>query len=109
MDAGPFLDRQFAEGAGAELEVGERQAQRQEREAGGAVAGDEQVGALPFPREPVFPGGDAGFRVDFPVLGRSEEHTSELQSLMRIAYAVFCLKNKTNKRRRYRDSICTNT
>src|SRR3546814_9914758 len=26
---------------------------------------------------------------------RSEEHTSELQSLMRIAYAVFCLKNKT--------------
>src|SRR3546814_6575628 len=27
-------------------------------------------------------------------LGRSEEHTSELQSLMRISYAVFCLKNK---------------
>src|SRR3546814_13499348 len=28
--------------------------------------------------------------------GRSEEHTSELQSLMRISYAVFCLKNKKN-------------
>src|SRR3546814_9373885 len=28
---------------------------------------------------------------------RSEEHTSELQSLMRISYAVFCLKNKQNK------------
>src|SRR3546814_2805963 len=28
---------------------------------------------------------------------RSEEHTSELQSLMRISYAVFCLKNKTKK------------
>src|SRR3546814_5532579 len=28
-------------------------------------------------------------------LNRSEEHTSELQSLMRISYAVFCLKNKT--------------
>src|SRR3546814_6333214 len=28
-------------------------------------------------------------------LQRSEEHTSELQSLMRISYAVFCLKNKT--------------
>src|SRR3546814_5312060 len=28
---------------------------------------------------------------------RSEEHTSELQSLMRISYAVFCLKNKTQK------------
>src|SRR3546814_4077497 len=27
---------------------------------------------------------------------RSEEHTSELQSLMRISYAVFCLKNKTS-------------
>src|SRR3546814_6214009 len=27
--------------------------------------------------------------------GRSEEHTSELQSLMRISYAVFCVKNKT--------------
>src|SRR3546814_4628863 len=33
-----------------------------------------------------------------PVIRRSEEHTSELQSLMRISYAVFCLKkkNKTN-------------
>src|SRR3546814_7866311 len=43
-----------------------------------------------------------GFRVEvivrtadeWPAL-RSEEHTSELQSLMRISYAVFCLKNKT--------------
>src|SRR3546814_10193941 len=33
-----------------------------------------------------------GARLD---LGRSEEHTSELQSLMRISYAVFCLKKKT--------------
>src|SRR3546814_3667565 len=30
-------------------------------------------------------------------LRRSEEHTSELQSLMRISYAVFCLKNKKEK------------
>src|SRR3546814_8087076 len=29
--------------------------------------------------------------------GRSEEHTSELQSLMRIAYAVFCLKKNTQR------------
>src|SRR3546814_5399777 len=29
--------------------------------------------------------------------GRSEEHTSELQSLMRISYAVFCLKKKNHK------------
>src|SRR3546814_4650133 len=34
-----------------------------------------------------------------PVLrcARSEEHTSELQSLMRISYAVFCLKKKNSK------------
>src|SRR3546814_9036392 len=31
-----------------------------------------------------------------PVQDRSEEHTSELQSLMRNSYAVFCLKKKTN-------------
>src|SRR3546814_1310080 len=30
---------------------------------------------------------------------RSEEHTSELQSLMRISYAVFCLKKKKNQRK----------
>src|SRR3546814_10027240 len=30
---------------------------------------------------------------------RSEEHTSELQSLMRISYAVFCLKKKTHQRK----------
>src|SRR3546814_10149571 len=32
---------------------------------------------------------------------RSEEHTSELQSLMRISYAVFCLKKKNNKKHDY--------
>src|SRR3546814_3317931 len=34
---------------------------------------------------------------------RSEEHTSELQSLMRISYAVFCLKNKTKQIETYTD------
>src|SRR3546814_10848364 len=54
----------------------------------------------------VFPQRDAPFR---PESGgeraaepgeesRSEEHTSELQSLMRISYAVFCLKKKTNSK-----------
>src|SRR3546814_2270471 len=33
----------------------------------------------------------------FEIAMRSEEHTSELQSLMRISYAVFCLKKKTNQ------------
>src|SRR3546814_6815973 len=33
----------------------------------------------------------------YPLVLRSEEHTSELQSLMRISYAVFCLKKKKQK------------
>src|SRR3546814_4392408 len=39
-----------------------------------------------------------------PAMGRasrSEEHTSELQSLMRISYAVFCLKKKKNESHTY--------
>src|SRR3546814_10496406 len=36
-----------------------------------------------------------------PTLARSEEHTSELQSLMRISYAVFCLKKKKTKEKIY--------
>src|SRR3546814_7345904 len=35
--------------------------------------------------------------------GRSEEHTSELQSLMRISYAVFCLKKKKTKNNNQRN------
>src|SRR3546814_2810644 len=46
---------------------------------GGAIIGEESAGA------------DAGAGA------RSEEHTSELQSLMRISYAVFCLKKKIRK------------
>src|SRR3546814_9103522 len=41
---------------------------------------------------------------------RSEEHTSELQSLMRISYAVFCLKKKTQTdSQRYQDHTTTRT
>src|SRR3546814_1149699 len=39
---------------------------------------------------------DGLYRLDAPITLRSEEHTSELQSLMRISYAVFCLKKKNN-------------
>src|SRR3546814_2854321 len=47
--------------------------------------------------KPASPRGNPGTWVtpdDYP---RSEEHTSELQSLMRISYAVFCLKKKNKK------------
>src|SRR3546814_8953123 len=46
------------------------------------------------------PGSTAWLRVlpkRHPWIRRSEEHTSELQSLMRISYAVFCLKKKKEK------------
>src|SRR3546814_1156036 len=42
-------------------------------------------------------GADRAFR-EIALVWRSEEHTSELQSLMRISYAVFCLKKKKNKK-----------
>src|SRR3546814_5463389 len=41
--------------------------------------------------------GSADLRERLPAGDRSEEHTSELQSLMRISYAVFCLKKKKAK------------
>src|SRR3546814_1764407 len=41
-------------------------------------------------------GGDPSITDYYSANGRSEEHTSELQSLMRISYAVFCLKKKNN-------------
>src|SRR3546814_9679965 len=58
-----------------------------------------------FPRSPVPPSRTYGSKASIPLktamagsgarlLKRSEEHTSELQSLMRISYAVFCLKKK---------------
>src|SRR3546814_8410450 len=43
-------------------------------------------------------GFDPRLRAGGDVCSRSEEHTSELQSLMRISYAVFCLKKKTRKK-----------
>src|SRR3546814_6847177 len=42
----------------------------------------------------------ASERITGELIRRSEEHTSELQSLMRISYAVFCLKKKTTKKTR---------
>src|SRR3546814_5187324 len=79
-----------------------------EREHGGGVAGEalrrgdvRDVVALPQPAG-VTEGRQAALGRDARA-GRSEEHTSELQSLMRISYAVFCLQNKTTTREtRYR-------
>src|SRR3546814_1647651 len=42
---------------------------------------------------------DDALHADLKSMARSEEHTSELQSLMRISYAVFCLKKKRKKKK----------
>src|SRR3546814_8615371 len=43
------------------------------------------------------------------LLDRSEEHTSELQSLMRNSYAVFCLKKKKQNKIHQHSNLCTNS
>src|SRR3546814_7262737 len=61
------------------------------RRAGVVVAREEVPGpALVATEQPVHD----TLRTRQPTARRSEEHTSELQSLMRISYAVFCLKKK---------------
>src|SRR3546814_3817528 len=65
-------------------------------------ASSAQVGATSptAPGSPVDGKRDVTRRLAGNVAGiRSEEHTSELQSLMRISYAVFCLKKKKRTRR----------
>src|SRR3546814_9193560 len=75
-----------------------------------AVAGDDDHLPVPMPERRRDAGGHAVAHRSIgrgelarllgiaPVaMPRSEEHTSELQSLMRISYAVFCLKKKTKK------------
>src|SRR3546814_4463279 len=59
-----------------------------------------QSGAFSGPRQPPAPPAASG---------RSEEHTSELQSLMRISYAVFCLKKKKIIKKITQDRKITNT
>src|SRR3546814_6996792 len=57
--------------------------------ADGSVLADLDVRMKAAPMRTI--AGSAGYDTG---QGRSEEHTSELQSLMRLSYAVFCLKNK---------------
>src|SRR3546814_3721381 len=47
----------------------------------------------------------SAFAIACALMDRSEEHTSELQSLMRISYAVFCLKKKKKKNNNQK-SLC---
>src|SRR3546814_4754884 len=77
--------------------------QADEETQAAAQGPDRAAGVGPDP-------GRAG--VEDASLDRSEEHTSELQSLMRISYAVFCLKKKTKKtysRERHATSTLVNS
>src|SRR3546814_10215504 len=93
----PHVDRGREDGVG-ELRIG--LAEEFDEEARAAIADEEDAGELarivarlrPPEEEPEHRQQDEPFEPGF----RSEEHKSELQSLMRISYAVFCLKKKTN-------------
>src|SRR3546814_6367672 len=60
----------------------------------GGVARDRRRDELLYDGAGTRPGDRLQLRYSSAGSGRSEEHTSELQSLMRISYAVFCLKQK---------------
>src|SRR3546814_8495971 len=62
----------------------------------GNRSGDDPAPAIAAPFSHTECTGGLRFSFSSPPVSRSEEHTSELQSLMRISYAVFCLKKKKN-------------
>src|SRR3546814_2541581 len=84
-----------------DLRIGAVQVDDVERTVGQAAIGQVVIQAVGALRQPVR-GAQAGpavgalheFVAEAQAQVRSEEHTSELQSLMRISYAVFCLKKK---------------
>src|SRR3546814_5463704 len=91
------LFRSLPCGLEARMILGVQRRRPAERDAASALDlrnREARVGAADIDR-------DDGLAHDSPLCGeaaafRSEEHTSELQSLMRISYAVFCLKKKTH-------------
>src|SRR3546814_1977602 len=85
--AGSIRPDQGMDGAARDREIDAAHGNEAPELLGQALRGQDDVVAhfLPTP--------SGSCRVLAP--GRSEEHTSELQSLMRISYAVFCLKKKT--------------
>src|SRR3546814_3548885 len=66
------------------------------RQAGEVLRGGAWIGGLE--RTAVFASVVAAWPSGLAIILRSEEHTSELQSLMRISYAVFCLNKKRKKK-----------
>src|SRR3546814_4983183 len=75
-----------------------REARAPLEELAAAAPGPARPGVRPWHRDRAI-----GDHRDHPARSRSEEHTSELQSLMRTSYAVFCLKKKTTNQKQYYD------
>src|SRR3546814_10773693 len=89
----PFVGRSPEAGAGGNRLVGDADPCACHRALGPdgfSKSGDRYQASLTWLNEPFVP------HAEFVHQIRSEEHTSELQSLMRISYAVFCLKKKTH-------------
>src|SRR3546814_9974093 len=63
----------------------------------GGAAASLETGVPQFMMSMLIRAGLPSRRAAIAAIQRSEEHTSELQSLMRISYAVFCLKKKKKK------------
>src|SRR3546814_2329259 len=65
----------------------------------GRALPDVRDGLKPVHRRVLFAMNELGAHSNKPYFKRSEGHTSELQSLMRISYAVFCLKKKKSHKK----------
>src|SRR3546814_10916145 len=88
-DARDAGDHAVESGAGIVDRAGDRRQRGQRIEAGADHDAGQQNGGTDIDRE------ETTERIHDRI--RSEEHTSELQSLMRISYAVFCLKKKQTR------------
>src|SRR3546814_10255278 len=91
------IDRSF--GKGSAMRLGDREKVDIEAISTGSLGLDVALGIGGLPK---------GRIVEIYGPERSEEHTSELQSLMRISYAVFCLKKKNNKTNKMRNTTQNN-
>src|SRR3546814_6075041 len=80
----------------------------QQRKRGKQRVGEPVEALCLSVRTQPFGGTDRGRRQQALPVARSEEHTSELQSLMRISYAVFCLKKKQIRTIHQNQSTSTN-
>src|SRR3546814_5976397 len=112
----PYTTLFRSEGATARQRSGRHQCASGRSDAPDRCGSTREGGAWPVPspgctdfriREPWHHRHQGTSSGVLPTHGRSEEHTSELQSLMRTSYAVFCLKKKTTHNYKKKDHYST--